>query len=214
LLVVIAVVGVLVSLLLPVLGKAHLAAKGAKCLANQRSIGQAVVMYGDQNREYYPVSSHSAGSVVSPGAWLQSLEPFGVIAPARICPADPFRASRFTSYATNEHFERLTPGIDYNPITRLPLPGGRPRAYDRAGLVPRPWAVIYAYEPSGEGTIDHLNTHQFQSPAHVAAALDVKRHLGSANFLFADGHAKAWAWSEWGPGFSPQTSPFDPATAR
>ncbi len=214
LLVVIALIALLLSLLLPALGTARASAKGIRCLANLHSIGHGVLLYCGDNRERFPLSSHTTGSMVDPGAWLQSLESYGVIPTDRTCPLDPARAQRFTSYATNEHFEPLSPGIDFNPVTGQTLPGGRTRAYDRLGLVPRPFSVIYVYEPAGAGTVDHLNTHQFASAHDVELGIAVRRHLAATDYLFADGHARAWAWGDFRDRFTPKTSPFDPDTAR
>lgn len=214
LLVVVAIIAIVISIALPALAGARASARGVACLSGLRSIGQAVTLYADANRDHYPISSHTSGSIVSGSGWLLSLQPYGVTPTFRKCPLDPFRAERLTSYATNEHFEPLTPGVDYHPVTRRPLPGGRPRAYDRMVLVPRPAATIYVYEPAGAGSVDHLSTHQFASPADVETSIAVKRHLGAANYLYADGHAAAWAWPDFRSRFSPSTSPFDPAVAR
>lgn len=220
LLVVIAVVAVLISLLAPSLRAARDSARDTRCLANLRSIGQGVVMYCNENKERFPISSHTSGSLASASSWLQSLEPFGVVVADRFCTRDPDRASKSTSFATNEHFEPLTPGVDYSPITKKPLPGGRTRAFDRLGLVPRPSLTIYAYEPAASGTVDHLVTHAFKSASAVAQAIAVRRHgaasaeVGSAHYLFADGSVRAWPWPDFENRFSPATSPFDPETAR
>ena len=49
LMVVVAIIGVLVSLLLPVLGKARHRARIAVCLSNQRQVGTAIFLYVDDN---------------------------------------------------------------------------------------------------------------------------------------------------------------------
>ena len=46
---VVAIIGILVTLLMPSLNKARHAAKLAVCLSNQRQIGQAMQIYGSQN---------------------------------------------------------------------------------------------------------------------------------------------------------------------
>lgn len=214
LLVVVAVIALLFALLVPSLAGARRAAKGAVCLSGLRSMGHAVVLYCNDHHEHYPISSHTAGSLIASEGWLVALEEYGVDRRFRRCPLDALREQKLTSYATNEHFEPLTPGIDYNPITRQPLPGGRRRAFDRIGLLPRPSATIYIFEPTGDGTADHLNTHLFASSEQVCTAVAVTRHLGAGHYLFADGHASAWPWGDFAARFSPSTSPFDPETAR
>lgn len=54
LLVVIAIIAVLISVLLPALGKARLAGRGAVCSSNMRQIVVAALMYCDANREHFP----------------------------------------------------------------------------------------------------------------------------------------------------------------
>jgi len=61
-LVVIAIIGILASLLLPALGRAKAKGRTAKCTSNQRQIGQAFMMYAADNGERYPVVSGSAGA--------------------------------------------------------------------------------------------------------------------------------------------------------
>ena len=214
LLAVVAVIALLMGLLLPTLRWVSERARCTQCLSNLRCIGQAVALYAESWKGQYPLSSHKAGSVLARGAWLQSLQEFGAEPAVRLCPSDADARGKSTSYATNEHFEPLTPGIDFNPITKAPIAGGRSVAYRKLASVPRPSAVIYAYEPQGTGTVDHLNTHQFKSLDELQRALATTRHDGAANYLFADGHAQTLSWIDLAASFSPpQRSPFDPATA-
>ena len=54
LLVVIGIIAVLISLLLPALGRAKEQANRANCLSNMRQIGMGMQMYTGDNRGYYP----------------------------------------------------------------------------------------------------------------------------------------------------------------
>ena len=54
LLVVVAILGILVSLLLPVLSKARTQAKSTICVANLKQVGLALTSYTDDNENWYP----------------------------------------------------------------------------------------------------------------------------------------------------------------
>ena len=61
LLVVIGIIALLISILVPVLGKARSAAQTTKCLANLRTIGQAMVMYTSEYKGAIPGSGNTSG---------------------------------------------------------------------------------------------------------------------------------------------------------
>jgi prepilin-type N-terminal cleavage/methylation domain-containing protein/prepilin-type processing-associated H-X9-DG protein len=214
LLVVVAVVALLVSLLLPALTGARDASRATKCLSNLRSIGQSVVLYQRDWKDYFPLSADGAGNINSDSAWLQSLQPYGVIPAARLCPVDPYRNSRPSSYATNDAMEPLMPWIDYNPVTKQTVPGGRRIAYTRVTQIPFPHATIHAVESRGTGAVDHVHTVHYTTPTDISTDIDVTRHRNAANFLCADGHATSIAWARLSASFRPETSIFNPQTAR
>ena len=68
LLVVIGIIGLLVSILLPALNKARNAAQTVKCIANLRTIGQALHMYLEQNNNWIPGGPTST-SLWNVGQW-------------------------------------------------------------------------------------------------------------------------------------------------
>ncbi|WDE98865.1 DUF1559 domain-containing protein [Lentisphaera profundi] len=70
LLVVVAIIGILSSLLLPTLGKAREKAKTAVCKSNMKQISIAIFMYNDDNDGYYPISQDGGWS------WSDNISPY------------------------------------------------------------------------------------------------------------------------------------------
>ncbi len=60
LLVVVAIIGLLISILLPSLARARRSAKSVKCLSNLRTLGQGVVTYASESRDGLPGPLHPA----------------------------------------------------------------------------------------------------------------------------------------------------------
>ncbi|EDM27415.1 hypothetical protein LNTAR_04866 [Lentisphaera araneosa HTCC2155] len=73
LLLVVAIIGILASLLLPTLGKARKTSQQAVCKSQQKQLGSAIYMYVDDN-EYMPSASHPTKS--SRLGWKVHLGPY------------------------------------------------------------------------------------------------------------------------------------------
>jgi prepilin-type processing-associated H-X9-DG protein len=67
LLVVIGIIALLISVLLPTLGRAREQANMIKCAANLRSIGQGFAMYAANNRQFLPAAYENTGWAISNG---------------------------------------------------------------------------------------------------------------------------------------------------
>ncbi len=64
LLVVVAIIALLISILLPSLSRARELAKRAVCASNLRGIGQGMHIYANDNKEWFPIHYHDAGTQV------------------------------------------------------------------------------------------------------------------------------------------------------
>ncbi len=209
LLVVIAIIALLVGILLPALGKARESARSLRCLANMRSMGQSVTLYQNDWDGHFPLSSHSTGTLLD--SWLDVLEErYGLDPEVKRCPEDEDFILRPFSYVTNDHFEKLTPGVDYNPITGQTLPGGRRRAITRIHQVPFPSETAYAVEWVGAGNTDHLHSVRWEQAEDIPLQVAVDRHSGSSNFIFTDGHASSLTWERVRDFFQAGKPLFDP----
>ena len=190
LLVVIGIIALLIAILLPTLSRAREQSKAAVCLSNLRQIGIGVVMYANANRGCFPQNSHRGADQ----SWLETLYPFGINPAVRLCPSDEREVTpAATSYLTNNY-----------TVT--------PRPYTRVTTVRRTSVTIYAAETHKTG--DHLHASGYTTPASVENEIAVKRHTRSANYLFCDGHAATIPFEQFQKTFTPQTSPFNPATAQ
>lgn len=109
LLVVIAIIAVLMGVLLPSLSAARMHAKRVASAANLRQIGLAMEMYAQDNRGFFPETSHGlTGRAARKRSWIFTLSPYiGDVNEVRVCPADPKRRQRkvnpTSSYIMNEY---------------------------------------------------------------------------------------------------------------
>jgi prepilin-type N-terminal cleavage/methylation domain-containing protein/prepilin-type processing-associated H-X9-DG protein len=129
LLVVIGIIALLISILMPALSRAREQANATKCLSNVRQVGQALYMYANDNRGFYPFGAR--GDVVAMEDWIywQPSNPrgptntvdqspiakyIGNFSPELLrCPSDPIDSHKKAfngesydySYTMNEYFE-------------------------------------------------------------------------------------------------------------
>jgi prepilin-type N-terminal cleavage/methylation domain-containing protein len=77
LLVVIGIIAVLISVLLPTLAQARKASQRTVCLSNMRQLAQALVLYTNANRGWYPPSAPSLQGTVNDRVWLNAADAAG-----------------------------------------------------------------------------------------------------------------------------------------
>jgi len=84
LLVVIGIIALLISILLPSLNRARETANRVKCASNLRQIGQAILLYANENKGSYPITQRPANPDSAMPVWgtgLTLTDPFTTNAP-------------------------------------------------------------------------------------------------------------------------------------
>ena len=220
LLVVVGIIAVLISLLMPSLNKARVAAVRTQCLSNVRQFAVAQANYAAEQRNRLVI----AGDGSEQGSWIGLLQPYTRAALVRRCPADQSPAfddaavpRRITSYGIN------------NYVSPTHAPGAHPPT--KITQIPRSSRVVQFAELAETGayaTADHLHVQDFflvvaPQPAVtlglIQQQMPLGRHGGRArswaatlNYSFIDGHAESLRLDE--VYTNPGRNRFDPAAAN
>lgn len=201
LLVVLAVVGVLTSLLLPALNRSRDKARQARCLSSLKQMGIACSLYWDDHgdRTFAYRQGVTNGGVIYWFGWLQNgsegqraFDPaLGVLYPylgtrgMGICPSLQYESARFK-------FKALGPAFGYGYNLNLSPTSGRPSVELGHALSPSRLVVfadsaqVNTFQPPASADHPLLEefyyVHQDEPTVHF-------RHGGRAHGVFADGHA-------------------------
>lgn len=189
LLVVVAIIGLLISIVLPALSRARHEARSTACLSNVRGLEQAHWMYLLDNQGWFinVGLAHGASPMDESAAWIHTLEPYYGNALLARSPLDtslhwgPYPGGtpipgakpeqrRRTSYGANNFLTDVShngqnpygpppPGIDASA-----WPGGDGKAYTRLERVRRPAGTVHflimAYEGPFAGS-DHPHVEEW-----------------------------------------------------
>lgn len=200
----IAIIGLLVSLLLPALGAARESARRAVSASNMRQIGIAMQMYSDAHKQAMPPTTHGN---LPKDSWVHALSEYlGDVHAVRICPADPRGSDRLkakgTSYILNE----------YVAVPRVIVSGLGWKIEPAPGLggVRMPSEAIVTMIAEDDAPLDVTNDHTHSrgwflpnnpatrwitvhaavggiSPGRFGGGFPHHSH-GGTNFWYADGH--------------------------
>lgn len=201
LLTVIAIIGILAAILVPVVGKVRNSARQTQCLSNLRQIGLAFTSYANDNRDRWPLPSETIGGTT----YQFSRVLFRYVYPnaqADVAPAELLE----TVFTCPSATEELTQSFNLNP-TNSHVRGyamnnyaGRPGDVSGTGYTtdtyPRTPRLVR--EPSRqmlciEATIATVGTHaQTGTRIRQGAA----RHVDKLNVLYADYHVSTMAISQ------------------
>ncbi len=217
LLVVIAIIAILASILFPVFARARENARRASCQSNLKQIGLGIMQYTQDYDEAMPQAAQRDNPYFG---WAQVIQPYIKSYQLFQCPSEPtngvlpvhayYPSGDQTDYFLNGLIGDL-PGNDYLTgvkITKIQNPslgiivgdqnpladagGGHLAGEQRYALTAYYSSVSSSNGAYCSGIIGDVASGGYG--CEDAATLDRKgaaiRHLGGANYLFADGHVK------------------------
>ena len=181
LLCVIAIIAVLASMILPVIGSMRQKADSIVCANNLRTIGSAVQLYLQDHSQNYPFINPAAGTPIYPAGtpgitdMVTAFGPYGVTQQTLQCPSDMKRGTG-SSYAQYQNSYDWKPTLDgestSEPIVYGRGGGGAGRRGQFGGM---------AMTSGSTGFVVRLS--------RVRQAFDdTQVHFGHMNALYADGH--------------------------
>jgi prepilin-type N-terminal cleavage/methylation domain-containing protein len=224
LLVVVAIIALLISILVPGLGRAREASKATVCACNLRQIGLAVQLYADHyDGRLITAGMPHGGNVDENVAWINTLQQEYQNPLVARCPSDHSRHWSVPVPPANV-LRRASFGTNYYLDPKIALTNRGP--YTRQDAIRRPVSTILIAELVEEGEYaasDHVHPEQWWSDPERLAGEQVflKRHIDKANYLFVEGHVAPLKFKqsyEIDPhgGFPPQflQNKYDPDIAR
>jgi prepilin-type processing-associated H-X9-DG protein len=208
LLVVVAILGVLIALLLPVLAQARESGRRAACTSNLRQIGIALQAYVDDHDGGFPVpplnpppedetEEEEGDEDLSQAStdWEDVLQPYIRSEPILRCPSDPSPPEFFDmSYTLNAAFAMgLHESAIHYPSRTIVV------ADRRNSLSNQDQPPLFLWW-QWQGNVWPPRAHPDPSPA-ATRDLALERHVGRLNVQYVDGHVRCVRFeTTWGEG--------------
>jgi prepilin-type N-terminal cleavage/methylation domain-containing protein/prepilin-type processing-associated H-X9-DG protein len=202
LLVVIAIIAILAAILFPVFAQAREKARQTACLSNTKQMGLGIMQYSQDYDEMLPprvLAIETPRTYFEAWSWRRLIYPYVKNADVFACPSNPTKSQdAYDSTAANLAASGLpADSVKFkrsyvaNGTDGLPTPMRRSAQTLALAAFSRPAELILVTE----GTIPNSEIHldRVDDPVPSSSYLQMfSGHSGLANYVFADGHAKAF----------------------
>jgi prepilin-type N-terminal cleavage/methylation domain-containing protein/prepilin-type processing-associated H-X9-DG protein len=197
LLVVIAIIAILAAILFPVFGRVRENARRTSCASNLKQMGLGIMQYVQDNDErMMPIGGNNQNNwtpctqTSQPAAWSQRIYPYVKSLQVYQCPSNKATDNVALASAACSPEATMYPAIrrSYALNQRFGYPDAMP-----IGHVQLPSQKIMVAESGqnpGSGSFTYYGTVNWPLTNWVANGF--AGHMGTANYLFADGHVKAY----------------------
>ena len=183
LLVVVAIIGVLASLLLPVLGKARKKAQSSVCKNKVKQISIAAFMYSEDSDDYAPLTENF-------NPWARKLSTEGYLPLLDIsdsngvyrCP----NGAEMDNYSTNNYSMNWRLGHDDGSSTQEGYQANLKLSSNHASDT-----IFFIDSYNNSSTIWKANLTDEAKVYYSDESLRIARHQGKANLTFIDGHVES-----------------------
>lgn len=189
LLVVIAIIAILAAILFPVFAKAREKARQSSCSSNMKQLGLAVLMYGQDYDETYPIECYRFGAAATGGVdkfcWTMLIVPYMKNSQILKCPSDSARvltgvAGEVRSYGYNCF------NFNNKPMASVAAPADVMMCIELDGQ--RSAKPFIASGAAGRGcaNVGTCCSGNVLAGAYTRGA----RHNTGSNLVYGDGHVK------------------------
>ena len=198
LLVVIAIIAILAAILFPVFARARENARRSSCTSNLKQIGLGIIQYTQDYDEKLPLRDYGGAANARIFSWRRTTYPYTKSAQIFSCPSntsnslladdsDPTGMTNAGLATGAPQFMRSygANAVSFNIGGTAPMEYGTAQSLAALNDVSR--TVLVTESKEGDNNI-HMN----DAATRFSSATDTfPGHLGTINFLFADGHVKS-----------------------
>jgi prepilin-type N-terminal cleavage/methylation domain-containing protein/prepilin-type processing-associated H-X9-DG protein len=184
LLVVIAIIAILAAILFPVFGRARENARKSSCQSNMKQIGLGIMQYTQDYDERLPFRTNGSSRI----SWRTFIMPYVKSEQLFACPSNPNNKTASGRDKVEDSATAPNSGIMISYASNPNIISNSDKTPPLAALQQPAQLILVAESLEGNSEI-LLNRTETQFQARSAGPF--VGHMGTSNYLFADGHVKA-----------------------